>query len=582
MKISDLTVEVRNANLARVGQIMPEYLVGLEVVSRFNAVGGWKLNLPADHPMADALRAPGAGIIVTGASGVLLSGPTVTAKSVKTAEDPEGVWEITGVDDSTVLRERVAYPSPATSDLTAQGDYDVRTGKAETVMKAYVNANVGPSAPAARKITGLTVEADLARGATVTGRARFDQLGTLLDDLAVTSGLGFDLVQVGSGLQFKVYQPADRSATIRMDIDNNRLTKSEYSYTAPQATRVIVAGQGSGSSRTLLERSSAGSVSAETSWGRRIEVFKDQRNTGATAELQQAGDEILAEKGATVEAVSVTPSDDDVMNYPADWALGDKVSVVVGDLTIVQVVSEVAIVVTDEGVKVGATVGDPRTASQDDTESQLVEVATDHEDRISNLERNESRVIPAGVISQFAGGNAPSGYLLCTGGAVSRTTYADLFAVIGTTYGAGNGSTTFNLPNLQGRVPVGWDPSQPEFDVMGETGGAKTHTLTSAEMPPHGHSFSANTNTTGAHEHEIEGPAGHTLATNFGGGTLSSTFAFSPSAVNANAGYGARRWFATSSGNHFHTFSGNTAATGNGGAHNNLQPYITLQYIIKT
>ena len=85
-------------------------------------------------------------------------------------------------------------------------------------------------------------------------------------------------------------------------------------------------------------------------------------------------------------------------------------------------------------------------------------------------------LVPAGAISIFAGSSAPTGYLICNGDAVSRTTYASLFAVIGTTYGSGNGSTTFNLPNLKGRVVVGVDAAQSEFDVLGETGGAKTNT----------------------------------------------------------------------------------------------------------
>jgi hypothetical protein len=73
------------------------------------------------------------------------------------------------------------------------------------------------------------------------------------------------------------------------------------------------------------------------------------------------------------------------------------------------------------------------------------------------------------------------------GAAVSRTTYSDLFALIGTTYGAGNGSTTFNVPNLKGRVPVGLDGSQTEFDALGEAGGEKAHVLTIGEMPAHTH-----------------------------------------------------------------------------------------------
>ena len=63
--------------------------------------------------------------------------------------------------------------------------------------------------------------------------------------------------------------------------------------------------------------------------------------------------------------------------------------------------------------------------------------------------------------------------MICDGRAVSRSDYSELFAVIGTTYGSGDGSTTFNLPNLKGRVPVGKDSSQTEFDTIGETGGSK-------------------------------------------------------------------------------------------------------------
>jgi microcystin-dependent protein len=64
--------------------------------------------------------------------------------------------------------------------------------------------------------------------------------------------------------------------------------------------------------------------------------------------------------------------------------------------------------------------------------------------------------IPPGTVSQFAGAAAPTGWLICDGTAINRSTYATLFAVIGTTYGAGDGSTTFNLPDLRGRVPVGY------------------------------------------------------------------------------------------------------------------------------
>lgn len=81
--------------------------------------------------------------------------------------------------------------------------------------------------------------------------------------------------------------------------------------------------------------------------------------------------------------------------------------------------------------------------------------------------------LPIGVILPLSSDTIPEGYLLCDGSEISRTTYSTLFSVIGTTYGVGDGSTTFNLPNLNGRVPVGQDSDDSDFDTLGETGGSK-------------------------------------------------------------------------------------------------------------
>lgn len=94
--------------------------------------------------------------------------------------------------------------------------------------------------------------------------------------------------------------------------------------------------------------------------------------------------------------------------------------------------------------------------------------------------------VPTGTIQIWSGSNTniPEGWLLCDGSTVSRTNYARLFTAIGTTYGTGDGSSTFNLPNLKGRIPVGYDQSQTEFNSLAKTGGAKLkdfshkHTMT--------------------------------------------------------------------------------------------------------
>lgn len=98
---------------------------------------------------------------------------------------------------------------------------------------------------------------------------------------------------------------------------------------------------------------------------------------------------------------------------------------------------------------------------------------------------------PAGTILDFGGTAAPAGYLLCDGGAVSRTTYADLFAAIGTNWGSGDGSTTFNVPDLRRRVTVGSGGvgSTELANTVGSEGGEETHRLTEQEMPSHHHTY---------------------------------------------------------------------------------------------
>jgi len=158
--------------------------------------------------------------------------------------------------------------------------------------------------------------------------------------------------------------------------------------------------------------------------------------------------------------------------------------------------------------------------------------------------------IPTGSIIQFAGQTAPAGFLICDGSAISRNNYSDLFTTIGTTYGAGDESTTFNLPNLKGKVPVGYDSTQTEFNTLGETGGEKTHTLTTNEMP--------------SHEHNII-DAGNGAVRPLGYGESSGHTGIVRTDANVS-------W-------DDHVFK--ASATGGGQEHNNLQPYIVLNYIIK-
>jgi hypothetical protein len=170
-----------------------------------------------------------------------------------------------------------------------------------------------------------------------------------------------------------------------MDMDNQKLSRAEYTYAKPKVTRAIVGGQGEDEWRRFAEVTNTDSLSAETEWGRRIEVFKDERSTRVNAQLVQSGLELLVDEGKTITELSVTPSDDNNMKFGVDWYLGDKVTVVVNDIEASAVVTEIGISIGDDGVRIGATVGTPVAT---DYESKIIARQSKQEDRISNLERS--------------------------------------------------------------------------------------------------------------------------------------------------------------------------------------------------
>ena len=155
-------------------------------------------------------------------------------------------------------------------------------------------------------------------------------------------------------------------------------------------------------------------------------------------------------------------------------------------------------------------------------------------------------VVPIGSVLDFAGGVAPTNYLLCNGQAVSRTDYAELFAVIGTVWGTGDGSTTFNVPNSQGKVSMGAGTNTDQNNHtgtwnLGSTGGEYNHNLTVAEMPSHSHAIK------------------ETGWARFNNGTDTTTeFPYSEGGS---------------------TFT--TTDAGGDGYHNNIQPFITYNKIIR-
>lgn len=177
------------------------------------------------------------------------------------------------------------------------------------------------------------------------------------------------------------------------------------------------------------------------------------------------------------------------------------------------------------------------------------DLATHQHDTIY-VKLNANSTVPPGVVNPFAGTTAPPGWLLCYGQAVSRSTYSGLFNVIGTTYGTGDGSSTFNVPDLRGRTPIGKDNMggtsanrvmDLNADILGGNGGEEKHVLSGQEMPRHNHEIFP-----------------------LGAGGTPTRGSFIQGALDY-MGYG----------------SLNTGLAGDSLPHNNMQPWIILNWIIK-
>ena len=195
-----------------------------------------------------------------------------------------------------------------------------------------------------------------------------------------------------------------------------------------------------------------------------------------------------------------------------------------------------------------------------------------------------------GSIYMFGGTTAPEGFLLCDGSPVSRTTYSDLFDVIGTDYGAGDESTTFNLPDLRGRVVIGVSSGY----SRASTGGEETHILTSSEIPTHGHTIPSHGHTstikatTPKLTHSITQPAytySQASGKNASGGGTGGTCSTGTTSTNAtrSANLAVSNHSATActkSGSVTDCAAFNSNSTGTGVAHENMQPYVTLNFII--
>lgn len=195
-----------------------------------------------------------------------------------------------------------------------------------------------------------------------------------------------------------------------------------------------------------------------------------------------------------------------------------------------------------------------------------------------------------GSIIAFAGSVIPNNFLECNGAAISRTTYPILFSVIGTTYGSGDGSTTFNLPNLSGKAALG----SSQTHAVGSTGGSAGHSLLETETPVHTHTIPQHTheNTIKARvssmSHTVTQPVfqytrangstdGYSGSTTYSGNDIDTMTLYKGLEV---ADHPATACTVTGGITDCPAFD--TESAGSGIAHNNMMPYMAIKYLIQT
>lgn len=300
-----------DASFKRLGQI--DAFTKFELAVGYNVVRGWYVEMDADSDQAAVLQQ--AKYISAVESG---SGDSIWTGALRKMQynNEKNTFTFYGVDALWLMNRR-ALPVPSGPPYTSS-EYDVRTGAAETIIKNYVKYNAGSLAKADRIIPGLTIEADSARGATVTGRARFDNLTDFICAIGLAADLG---LRVLDG-EFQVWQPQDLSAKVRFSDVTDTLGSYEFEIGDTEANYLYGGGSGSGTSQAFYEK---GDPSSIMEYGR-VEGYVNIGRTAVTAEIDAALDSELQKQSATAWFKFTIVETPDRALWTDFW-LGDLVSV---------------------------------------------------------------------------------------------------------------------------------------------------------------------------------------------------------------------------------------------------------------
>lgn len=346
-----------------------------EIFQRFNGVGSWSIEIDSEVFDLGLIEWQG-GIRVLRNGDAFFEGLTLMVEDAN-ADEPDSRIVLAGSDYMHYLAQRVVLPDPNGPPYSSF-EYDVRTGPADDVIKAYVNYHVGPLAKAARIVSGITVAPPLGQASTVTGRGRFQTVLELCQDMALEGGdIGFRF----RGAELETFLPEDLSASVYFSRDRGTLMRYKRRVEMPQANYILGGGSGEGTARNMQETGMQGSMNI---YGRN-EWFYDYRSA-EDAELYSSVVGKLDEMAEKV-SVEIEAGSTEGQQFERDYHLGDIVSVIIPELTYQQVIREVRITLDASGEKVYPMVGSPGSRSR----GELGAIAGIYDSQRQTIKRVSSR-----------------------------------------------------------------------------------------------------------------------------------------------------------------------------------------------
>lgn len=315
--MNNLTITLRSEQRRPRGQIR---FNKAEAVIRKNQVTTFVVEVsPEDNEKINRVK-PGWGLILA-EDDLTISGPITT--NIRNNEGGIIERKLGGISDLHVLEDRLTLPAPTLPVSGQNVAYYKDKGAAETIIKKLVSANAGSTATSGRRTPGLVIAPSEGRGGAATINTRLKNLLEEVAAIAETAGLVLDCFQQANSTDiiFDVHPVKNRARKVRLTSRNDELTSYTNEQTAPTTTAVIVGGQGEGAARTITE------FSNNDGWGgRRIEVFKDRRDTEELDETRKTAMEELGKGGAGID-LTFSVHDSQARRFGRDYQVGDIITV---------------------------------------------------------------------------------------------------------------------------------------------------------------------------------------------------------------------------------------------------------------